>query len=790
MPSVAPTAYPSILIIPPQLSIGATKPDIGRTSLYLVNLEKTDQNWKLKVINGSAPSANLTYEITPENGTASALTSQTVEIDVHTLGAVAGGGECESELCTSSGDFLLYLEITSQVKTATGEDVDGDQGVRVNVIPLVVSIATRADPDRTEYTIVETATSPQLGKNWPRAVQIIPRDLDGFRVFEDTGEIFQVELGLTESSQLPRECPTRNMSSATAAVEVGVCTTSWIDKPVVSSTNLSDADALYSEAESLYSVDCDVYLSDDQSGSWDLRISHATSEDPDQKEVFLSTFVPKCPQYFYMSGADQCHECVECVDGSACAQSHTLIVGESIGLLELESGYWRSTNVSQTVYPCKYEGACINRSSTLFGEELCNSGYRGPVCGTCAAGHFFSWNSHGCIECAAPEAHKRTVQLWGWMLLITLGVAVVLAIVYAVIATSGDEVANAWLNRIAEALNSDRLRISIPTKICKFARAIPPRRYRPLPDSRRPALADIVLITYQTIYQFTDVSSTADSESEYPEPAQSFIDNLSFTFLDLSIYIPPSCIYPNADFYDKLLGTTVFPFMIVIAIIFIFVLQVIGMKISSSDSVGGVRKRWMSHLNVIIVLLYLILPSVTTVILNTFQCETIDGESSLSAQLTLTCDGRSSDRRRKWEIYAYLMLTLYPFAVPALCLVLCFVYRKRISPKVDKRGKKLKNIKEQLKARDEDEKLDPIRFLFELYKPDSWWFGIFTLGMRLTQTCALVFLGSSQRPFSSSVAAVVTSIVFMIVQRETNPYLTPADNVLGYVGTWVVFLWL
>ena len=124
LPSVAPTAYPSILIIPPQLSIGATKPDIGRTSLYLVNLEKTDQNWKLKVINGSAPSANLTYEITPENGTASALTSQTVEIDVHTLGAVAGGGECESELCTSSGDFLLYLEITSQVKTATGEDVD------------------------------------------------------------------------------------------------------------------------------------------------------------------------------------------------------------------------------------------------------------------------------------------------------------------------------------------------------------------------------------------------------------------------------------------------------------------------------------------------------------------------------------------------------------------------------------------------------------------------------------------------------------------------------------------
>ena len=155
-----------------------------------MNLEKTDQNWKLKVINGSVPSANLTYEITPENGTASALTSQTVEIDVHTLGAVAGGGECESELCTSSGDFLLYLEITSQVKTATGEDVDGDQGVRVNVIPLVVSIATRADPDQTEYTIVETATSPQLGKNWPRAVQIIPRDLDGFRVFEDTGEIF------------------------------------------------------------------------------------------------------------------------------------------------------------------------------------------------------------------------------------------------------------------------------------------------------------------------------------------------------------------------------------------------------------------------------------------------------------------------------------------------------------------------------------------------------------------------------------------------------------------------
>ena len=220
--------------------------------------------------------------------------------------------------------------------------------------------------------------------------------------------------------------------------------------------------------------------------------------------------------------------------------------------------------------------------------------------------------------------------------------------------------------------------------------------------------------------------------------------------------------------------------MIVIAIIFIFGLQVMAMKLSSSASVGVLRKRWMSHLNVIIVLLYLILPSVTTVIFNTFQCEMIDDTLCLSAQLTLTCEVKSSsDRRARWEIYAYLMLALYPIAVPALFFSLCFVYRKHISPKVDQRGQKLLTIKEQLKVRADDDKLDPIRFLFEIYKPDSWWFGLFTLYMRLAQTCALVFLGSSQRPFSSIVIAVFVSIVHLIVQRETNPYLTPADNVLG-----------
>ena len=102
---------------------------------------------------------------------------------------------------------------------------------------------------RVPHTEGATSRDMPTERSWPRAVQIVPRDLDGFRVFEDTGEIFQVELGLTESSQLTRECPTRNMSSATAAVEVGVCTTSWIDKPVVSSTNLSDADALYLDAK-------------------------------------------------------------------------------------------------------------------------------------------------------------------------------------------------------------------------------------------------------------------------------------------------------------------------------------------------------------------------------------------------------------------------------------------------------------------------------------------------------------------------------------------------------------
>ena len=57
LPSVAPTAYPSILIIPEdKLSISAIKPADGTTSLYLVNLEKTDQIWNVKVVNGSVPS--------------------------------------------------------------------------------------------------------------------------------------------------------------------------------------------------------------------------------------------------------------------------------------------------------------------------------------------------------------------------------------------------------------------------------------------------------------------------------------------------------------------------------------------------------------------------------------------------------------------------------------------------------------------------------------------------------------------------------------------------------------
>lgn len=68
---------------------------------------------------------------------------------------------------------------------------------------------------------------------------------------------------------------------------------------------------------------------------------------------------------------------------------------------------------------------------------------------------------------------------------------------------------------------------------------------------------------------------------------------------------------------------------------------------------------------------------VSTTIMQTFACQTINGKWMLRAQLSLTCDP-SSSRRRLWRNWAILNLLIYPIGFPLLLICLMLPQRARI----------------------------------------------------------------------------------------------------------------
>ena len=216
------------------------------------------------------------------------------------------------------------------------------------------------------------------------------------------------------------------------------------------------------------------------------------------------------------------------------------------------------------------------------------------------------------------------------------------------------------------------------------------------------------------------------------------------------------------------------------------------------------------HLNFSLLFVYLILPSTSTVIFDTFICRTFDSGRFLEAQMTLTCD-ETNYNRRWWMIYAFVCIAICPVCVPAFCMMMLWKHREEINPP------NVKSIKQALQKRRNLPQLGMIKFLFQMFTPRCYWFGIFLLWFvkapesslsltrsplvyararalallsfprtRILETSVLVFMPlQMQLVFASCVA-----LIYVAVLRESSPFLTAEDNLIALLAAWAVFAWV
>ena len=102
-----------------------------------------------------------------------------------------------------------------------------------------------------------------------------------------------------------------------------------------------------------------------------------------------------------------------------------------------------------------------------------------------------------------------------------------------------------------------------------------------------------------------------------------------------------------------------------------------------------------------------------------------------------------------------------------------------INPPVD-------SIKQALRMRRNLPQLGMIKFLFQMFTPRCYWFGIFLLWCRILQTSVLVFMP----PQLQLVFASCVSLIYVAVLRESSPFLTVEDNLIALLAAWAVFFWV
>ena len=431
----------------------------------------------------------------------------------------------------------------------------------------------------------------------------------------------------------------------------------------------------------------------------------------------------------YVPGLSRCEACPE---GAICPE------GKSVVVLP---GFWRTDFDSFELHVCPMgETSCPGTESYLEyddtytndkGSYLCADGYVGVKCDSCEDDYFFSDILSQCTQCS--DTARQVV----------IGVGLAFGVFAAM---SGSFLCFSK---------------SLQTIIVKLDPHGTQRHL--LPKIWDPA-------KFRIIWAALQITTSVDwaLEMSFPQPFRSLKAVLAMpTQLSIAKVLPMGCLF-DYTYHSQVLLMTLAP------LIFCAVLASIAiadMKMGEGKKVDVCRQG-------ILLVIFLMLPTTSTTIIRTFHCEDLDNGHGrwLFADYSIDCDSAS---HKGMEVYAILMLLVYPIATPAICFYLLYKHRDGIHPK---------SADTEFAAdtmRKADPKLRALRPMFHPYRPSFWFFEPIDLLRRIIMMGALVTVrGNAVR----AAVGFVLALIFGAVYRECTPYLSDSLNNLSTAAMWMVTL--
>ena len=238
------------------------------------------------------------------------------------------------------------------------------------------------------------------------------------------------------------------------------------------------------------------------------------------------------------------------------------------------------------------------------------------------------------------------------------------------------------------------------------------------------------------------------------------MDVLNF---DLGWILSTGCI-ADINFHDRMVISTLGPIIVMMMIWGSYTIAVVR----NSRLEEALRHIRHKHMSAVILVTFLVYSSVSSTVLQMFDCEHLDdGNNYLRADYTILCD---SLKHRALEVYAGVMVIIYPVGIPALYSMLLFRNRSVLTDG-NRRGS--------------DVYVQSTSNLWKPYKPSRFYYEVVECARRILLTGVAML--SEDDTAAKIAATLMIAVIFMVVVEVLAPYESRLDVWVSRAGHAVVY---
>ena len=258
--------------------------------------------------------------------------------------------------------------------------------------------------------------------------------------------------------------------------------------------------------------------------------------------------------------------------------------------------------------------------------------------------------------------------------------------------------------------------------------------------------------------QFASVANVT-----YPGAYQTFLSTVNIINLDLGFVVSAGCLWSGIDFHDQLLAGTIWPLAVLGLLSMTYA---IALRRNSAYGDGRREHIRNKHMTAALLLLFLVYSSVSSTLFQMFACDSIDGgETYLRSDYRIMC---TDTKHRALQVYAAIMIALYPVGIPLLFGVLLYPHRGVLSESgADKAA------------------AQSIASLWAPYRPSCFYYEIIECGRRIMLTGVVVFIYPNDT--AQIAITIIMSLFFLVVSEVMTPYESASDTWVSRSGHILIF---